>query len=407
VTDRDFRNRVLAEGLDAGTLVSAVASRPLRTVPAAAQIHEAWTELLDTGGHHLPVERDGEIIGVLTASDLLECSASGPVAVLRAVEQLGAREQLHGYAGRVAEMAAALLAGGLDAAFVAGFVARLNDALLLRLVRWAEADLGRAPVAWAWLALGAEGRMEQTLLTDQDNALAYEDGGEAHREWFQAFADRIGRDLEAAGFPPCPGGRMARRWHQTVSAWTEEIERCIAERPARAGLYYDLRHAVGPLDIRPLLDALDRGARTRLLVRTLAREALSHEPPQTLLLRLRGESSVVDLKRQGVLPIVLLARCYAMEAGSPARNTLDRLDAARDAGLMAPGLHGEIEEAYRFVAGLRLRVQLRMLSEHRPVTDEVRLSELSAVERGRLKDAFRVVRAWQEKAAYHHQTGVV
>ena len=72
-----------------------------------------------------------------------------------------------------------LLGGGLDATVIAGFVARLNDALVHRIVRWAEAELGPAPAPWAWIAFGSEGRMEQTLLTDQDNALVYSDEGRA------------------------------------------------------------------------------------------------------------------------------------------------------------------------------------------------------------------------------------
>jgi len=156
VTDKDFRNRVLAEGLGPDTPVATVARPAPRTVGAETRIHEAWTALLDTGAHHLPVVRDGEVVAVLGATDLLRCTAQGPMAVLRRVERLSSRESLPGYAATVAEMAAALLGGGLDATLIAGFVARLNDALLGRIVRMAEADLGPAPAPWAWLALGSE-----------------------------------------------------------------------------------------------------------------------------------------------------------------------------------------------------------------------------------------------------------
>jgi CBS domain-containing protein len=105
--------------------------------------------------------------------------------------------------------------------------------------------------------------------------------------------------------------------------------------------------------------------------------------------------------------VVLLARCYALEVGSPALGTLERLEAARDGGFMDPELHAQISESYRFLVGLRLRAQLRATQERRPVTDQITLAELSAVERGRLKDAFRAIRDWQEKAAYHHQTDVL
>jgi CBS domain-containing protein len=137
---------------------------------------------------------------VLTSSDLLRTTAQGPVGVLRSVERLATRDALPGYGARVVEMASSLLAGGLDATVIAGFVARLNDALLSRILRWAEADLGMPPAPYAWIAFGSEGRMEQTLLTDQDNALVH--GGVAADEpYFAALAERANTDLEAAGFP--------------------------------------------------------------------------------------------------------------------------------------------------------------------------------------------------------------
>ena len=119
----------------------------------------------------------------------------------------------------MAEMVSALLAARLDPVMIAGLVARLNDALLRPILRWAEADLGPAPAPWAWVALGSEGRMEQTLLTDQDNALVFADEGAGARAWYQAFAERVNDDLEAAGFPRCPGGYMARNWLGTMAEW--------------------------------------------------------------------------------------------------------------------------------------------------------------------------------------------
>jgi CBS domain-containing protein len=404
VTDRDFRSRVLAEGLGPRTPVREVASAPVHAVPAATPIFEAWKALLERGVHHLAVERDGRIAGVLTANDLLRCTAQGPVAVLRGVERLAGRESLPGYSARVAEMVASLLAGGLETSTIAGFVARLNDALVRRVLQWAEAELGPPPAPYAWLVFGSEGRMEQTLLTDQDNALAFADEGEPRRAWFEALAERVNADLETAGFPRCPGGRMARRWNRTMSGWRAEIATCVEERPHDAAIFFDLRAVGGQLDVSPLQAELARAPKLRLFVRTLAKGALGFTPPASFLLR---DSSRIDLKLHGILPIVFLARCYAIEVGSKARSTLERLDDAQRAGLMGEGVHADVTEAFRFLVGLRLRAQLRMLSEHRPVTSEITVAELTPLERNRLKDSFRAVKRWQEKAAFRYQTGVL
>jgi CBS domain-containing protein len=408
VTDRDFRNRVLADDLGPDTPLLRVVSRPLRTVPSTTPTYEAWTILLDEEIHHLPVERDGEIVGVLTSGDLLRQSAQGPVSVLRTVERLDRRDDLPGYAARVAEMASALVAGRLDVTVIAGFVARLNDALLRRIVRWALDDLGPAPAPFAWIAFGSEGRMEQLLLTDQDNALVYADEGAERREWYQSFADRVNADLEAAGFPPCEGGYMARKWNGPISEWTRRFAGWIdspqAQALLEASIFFDYRRVEGELDLASLDAVVAESPRKPVFLRFLARSAMIFKPPASLVLRLRGESSEVDLKLQGISPIVFLARCYALEAGTVARNTLDRIEAAARAGLLDRETADTIAEAHRFLLSLRLRLQLRAIAEGGRPINRVALGALSAVERARVKDAFRAIRSLQDRATFHFRT---
>jgi len=405
VTDRDFRSRVLAVGLGPEAPLAKVCSRPLRTVAAETPMYEAWRLLLETGLHHLPITRGEEIAGVITSTDLLKATAQGPVALLRSVERLGSREALPGYAGKVTEMVASSLAGGLDAIVVSGLVARLNDALVRRILHWAEEALGPAPAEWAWIVFGSEGRMEQAILTDQDNALVFADEGTARRDWFQAFAERANDDLEAAGFPRCRGGYMARRWNGPLGDWAARFRGWAREPTTQAmlesSIFFDFRRVAGGLPLDALEAEVAEAARQQTFLRMLAQTALRFRPPASLVLRLRGGDSEVDLKNQGISPIVCLARCYGLEVGCRAPSTLERLDGARAAGLMGESVHATVSEAYRFLLGLRLRLQLRRLHEGKPTGNTVALAELSAIERGRVKEAFRAIRSWQEKAAYH------
>ncbi len=403
VTLRDFRDKVLAERLGPDTPVLSVYSTPLRTVPAGTALYEAWQALLDAGVHHLPIERGGEIVGVLSSSDLLR--SSGPLRVLRAVERLASREALPGYADRVTQMVSSLLAGGLEPTVIAGFVARLNDALLRRILHWAEADLGPAPSPYAWIVLGSEGRQEQTLLTDQDNALVH-GGGEASRSYFGRLTERANEDLEAAGFPRCPGGYMARKWHGPLEEWEARFSGWLDDpKPdalLQAGIFFDYRKVHGSLDLQPLESVLARASKQRVFLACLAKAALEFSPPHTLLLRLRGDG--VDLKLHGISPIAFLARPYALEAGSSARNTIQRLGAAVAGQLISADQCATLCETYRFLLGLRIRRQLQSIREGEKPVSTLALSELSSIERSRLKDAFRAIGDWQEKAAYHYRT---
>ena len=158
----------------------------------------------------------------------------------------------------------------------------------------------------------------------------------------------------------------------------------------------------GTLDLGPMQEVLDTIPRREAFLRSLVRQALEFRPPPLLVLRLRGGAEI-DLKRQGIAPVVFLARCYGLAVGSHARNTLERLHAATRAGLMGADASATVIEAYRYLLGLRLRMQLKTISEGKPPTNVVSLSQLSAIERSRLKDSLRAIGSWQDKAAYRYQ----
>jgi CBS domain-containing protein len=405
VTDRDLRNRVLADGRGPDTPVAEVRTRPLFTVAAESPVYEAWDRLLSTGVHHLPVVRDEAIVGVVTSTDVLRATAQGPVAVLRGVERLDSREGLRGYGSRVSDMAAALLAGGLEAGHVAGFVARLNDALVQRILQMAEADLGPPPAPYAWMVFGSEGRMEQTLLTDQDNALVFADGA-GDRGWFDRLAERANEDLLTAGFPRCPGGYMAVNWKGPLPEWEHRfrvwVEATTPRSLLEAAIFFDFRRVAGELSLDSLDDIVADAPRQPLFLRMLAKDALAFKPPATLMLRLRGSSSQVDLKKEAISPIVFLARCYALQAGTRARGTIERLEVAGRKRVMGgEEVWSDLADAYRFLLSMRLRVQLAQIDRGEKASNLVAWSELTALDRSRLREVFRVVKSWQDLAVHH------
>jgi CBS domain-containing protein len=410
VTDRDFRTRVLAAGRGPETPVAVVATSPVQTLASTTPIYEAWRILLDSGLHHLPVVRGSEIIGVVSSSDLLKSTASGPVAVMKKVERLPDRSTLPGYTQMVTEMVSALFSGGLEPTTIGGFVARLNDTLLTRILRWAEADFGTPPCPYAWLAFGSEGRMEQLLLTDQDNALVYQEDSSDAREYFARLTERVNGDLKAAGFPHCPGGYMATKWRSSLGEWEDRfvgwLENPTPQALLEASIFFDFRvaHVHGALSVESLDRIVERARSARTFLSAMAKSALTFHPPGGLLLRLRGESSKIDIKLNAISSIVFLARCYGIEAGARSSNTLQRLAAALDAGYIEKDTSETLTEAYRFLLRLRLREQLRTFAEGRLPTNIIVLGALSSLERSRLRDVFRAIEAWQRRASYHYRT---
>jgi len=393
VTTADLRDRVLAERLDPTTPVSAVMSTPVRSLPADAPAYTALALMLDAGLGQIPVTAAGDPIGVVTQEDLLRLRTEEPLLLLGRLHTLDRLGALDGYAEQIASTARDLVDEGLDAVRVARVIAMLNDALTGRLLHLAEDRLGEAPMPYAWLALGSEGRMEQVLLSDQDNALAYAEETTEATAYFPELARIVVDGLESAGFARCPGGYMAITWAHSLDRWAE-IVRAWLRNPepdalVEAAVFLDFRASHGTLAV----DSLDRillgAGQSPPFLAALARAAIRFPPPLGHFGRIRAPDGVVDLKRAALTSIVILARLFALEAGSTARTTVDRLAAARDGQVISRRAAETLTDGFRFLIHVRLREQLRHAAAGKEVDNQIRLEDLSWLEHRRLVEALR------------------
>jgi CBS domain-containing protein len=411
VTDHDFQVKVLAEGLGPDTPVAHVMTRPLKTLPSDTPVHGALLYMLEERIHHLPVLREGGIIGVLTATDLLRHQTTNPLYLMRRVEHLDRDTTLGTYSRDAAAMVERLFRGGLKVGQIGRVFASLNDALIRRLCRLAEADLGPPPCPYAWLVFGSEGRMEQALLTDQDNALVYARDEAGAPEYFARLAARVVGDLVTAGFPPCPGGCMATNWNKPLAAWEETIRGWIDEPTPDnlmvSSIFFDYRAVAGPLDVAALDDRITAAAGNQLFMAHLARVSLRFKPPLGLFQQIQTTDDKVDLKKRSIAPIVAAARVYGLEAGTRARPTRERLEAAIEAGVVSRDLGQTLIETYRFLLQLRLREQLAAMAGGGAPDNDVNLKALSSLQRRHLKDAFGVIREMQGAVARRYRTSAL
>jgi CBS domain-containing protein len=399
VTTRDLRDRVLAEGHGPDTPGVSVASRPILAVDAATSVTEARVTMLERSLHHLGVERDGELTGMVTTGDLLRNDASSPLHVQRELAT-ATRETLVNVPGRVHATVAGLLSGGLSPLEATRTVSLLTDVVMQRAMTLATEQLGPAPVDFAWLTLGSDARREQTLLTDQDHALVHEPVDEDGAAWFHAFATDVVEQLESAGLPRCPGEVMATHWFGTVETWQERFERWFTTPDVQAlletGIFLDRRVVAGTLDVGALDAVVRRRSHDGVLLARMAAAAGTFRPPLGLLHRVRSDEGTVDLKDGGVNPIVALARVLAIEVGSTARSTVGRLEVAAEHGRLGRDGAEELIEAFGFLQGLRLDRQLTDWREGRELSNRVALDELTPTRRRHLKEAFVAVARVQQ-----------
>ena len=406
LTDRDLRRRVLAHGRSPETPVKEVMSSPLVTLEADAPVSEALLIMLRARVRHLPLTDEGRIVGVLSHSDLLYYHLKSPGYLLERVLEAESVADLGAYVDELAAMVEKTARGGLGGAELCRLVAAINDALAAHLIDLAVGDLGPPPCAFSWIVFGSEGRREQALITDQDNALVLEEESPEARSYFERLAERVIGDLIRIGFPPCAGGYMATHWCHSLEGWVARIrewgERPEPEAMMHVATLFDFRPVRGELDLAPIEDAIRAVASDGIVLRQLARESMRMRPPIGFLRRIRQRAEGVDLKSGAILPIASLARVFALEAGDRQGSTLRRLRTARRAGLLNDADEESLRESFRFVFDLRLRLQLAARARGEPAGNTVRLEELSAGERKHLKEAMLAIRDHQTAAAHHY-----
>lgn len=401
VTDRDLRGRVLAAGLGAATLVSQVMSRPVKTIDAGAPTFAALRLMLEENIHHLPLTEEGKIVGVVSSTDLLFQQGKSPVYLRGFIETLDDPARAANYAEEIGQLVSSLFNSGVAAVQISQIVSSLNDALVRRLVALAIAMLGAAPTAFAWIVFGSEGRLEQTLLTDQDNALIYAEQSDSAGAYFAALAKQVVGGLVQAGFPLCAGGFMATHWCKPLAAWQELFSQWIRlpkpEALLDAAIFFDFRDVAGNLSLESLDEIVAAAKFQKPFLSHMARGAMDFYPPLGFFNRLRSDNGKVDLKKGGIAPIASLARAAALAASSRERSTLERLNVVKQSGaLLSRDDANQLSEILPFLFQLRLQSQLQQLAAHSAVDHSIQLADLSPLTRRHLKEAFVIIKRIQD-----------
>ena len=346
-------------------------------------------------------------------ADLLRLDGAPVPALVRRAAAAESPDDLRRLCAQAAGAVRLLLGAGARAGHIMGFFSAMFDAAARRLVELALRDLGPPPVPFAFLALGSAGRAEQTLATDQDNAIAYADpppgGEEACAAYFLALGARVCDGLNTAGYVYCRGDVMARnpRWCLPLSRWRERfddwIENSTSEALQAVNIVFDFRHAAG--------DDSVSGALRRHLLRDLAgRDAfffnlasatLAFRPPLGLFGQIVVESGgrhpeTFDIK-SGLVPVVNFARVYALRHALPEVGTLERVEALVRAGVLLPGSAAELRTAFELLSLWRLRHQGAQMALGLPPDNHVSPGELTEIEQAALRKIFEQIGVFQAR----------
>lgn len=415
LTTRDLSTRVLAEGLSAvETLVSAVMTHNPTGLPVGALGADVLNIMLEHRIGHLPVVDGDTFIGIITQTDLTRFQAISSTQMIREIVEADDIQGLRAATARIPKLLVQLVGGNIAHEVVTRFITDVADAVTRRLVLLAEETFGPPPVPFVWLACGSQGRQEQTGVSDQDNCIFIDDGFvESQRPWFENLARFVSDGLNACGYVYCPGNMMATnpRWCQPVHVWRSYFHGWIATPDPMAqmlaSVMFDLRPIAGSHMLFADLQAqtLERASRNSIFVAHMISNSLKHAPPLGLL---RGFATVrsgehrdhIDMKHNGVIPVVDLGRVYALIARLTPANTRARLVAAEEAGVISGAGATDLVAAYDLIAELRLRNQAAQIRAGRTPDNYLAPYEFGDFERSHLRDAFVVVRTMQSALSH-------
>ncbi len=429
MTDNDLRTKVLAAGLSPEVAVAGIMSQPVQTVSPGADAFDALLTMSRHGVSLLVVVEGDHMVGIISEHDLQMEAGSSPLQVIGEIRRTTSLDTLIGMRYKIDSVLEMMLRQGGPVKQLVALVTELNDRLTIRILELVEDEMeregfGKPPVPYGWLALGSEGRKEQTLHTDQDNALffaATPDCDEAEcKKWFLQFAQRVVAYLVRSGIPECPGGIMASNpelcqpedlWLDTFLGWIKDP----SPHPLlMASIFFDFRPIYAGTNFPYVLqDQLLKAIRkSGLFLRFMAKNSLINRPPLSLLKRFVVEKSgehknKFDLKQRGLTPVVDAARVLSLSLGIKTRNTLDRLAEISQIGVIDSEFHADLREAYEFLIYLQISRHLDALAQGEEPDNFLDPASLNGLQRKMLKESFAVVRRLQETIEFRFQTKLV
>ncbi len=406
LTRYDILGRVTLPGVPLDTPIAQVMVQPVLALTDQHTAQDAALLMGRSSIRHVPVTRDGRAVGIVSERDLFALQRLSLKQVSTSLRTANDVETLAALAPQIRHFARTLLAQGVHARQMTALISHLNDVLTERLL---VILAGRHAIDLnhiCWLALGSEGRSEQTIATDQDNALILRDDTSAReRAATLAFAKAVNAALDACGYPLCQGGVMAGNeaccltmdhWRNRFNNW---IEHGAPQDLLNASIYFDFRSLAGdPAMAQALRSEIAQAAqRVPRFLQQLAANALRHSVPLNWLGNIAVDGAgMVDLKLQGSALFVDAARLFALAHGVTATGTRDRIVAAGPSMGLTSTEYEAWAVGFEFIQMLRLQVQLQSTGNiERP--NHVAVASLNDIDRRMLKESFRVGRAMQQR----------
>lgn len=413
ITDTDLRDKVLIGEKPLSSAVETIATRPLITIDKNDFLFNALLIFTKYGIKRVAVTDQGAIVGVLEQLDLLSHFASHSHLIAVQVNKAETIEELSAIQKEQLYLVQSLTSKGVKVRYISKLVSEINAKVYEKVYELTVPKEFRDKAAL--VVMGSEGRHEQVLRTDQDNALIIDDSADA--EVFAPYMETFSQHLLALGFPKCPGQVMVNnpQWRGSVTLFKKRIDGWVDTFDENAlqtlSIFLDAECISGN---KGLLDELTEYLHRRFTGREdilahMAKAALSFETPLSIFSGFiveKSHANEIDLKKGGTFAIVHGIRTLALQYHITQTNTISRIKELNNRGLFDKKFATELIEAFDTLSGIRLKSMLRHPNtlEHANFINPLKLEK---IERDLLKDSFKVVNTFKKFLTYHFHLNMV
>ena len=399
--------------------ISQIMNAQIISVEKNTKVFESLMFMVKHDLKYLLVTDGNKPLGIVTQDDWLVDQINYPTMLLRKMQDAPSMERLVALQDEAKETVWKNFIDQGNATSLTNIVTMVNDTTTKRIIQIALDEMrkngrGIPPVPFAWIGMGSEGRKAQTLSTDQDNGIIYQDDDELDatetKNWFLEFSKLITTKLDQCGFPFCEGNIMATNPElcNPISEWKKLFTRIMTKADAKelleASIYFDFRCIYGKTQLADeLWDHLFSERETHtLFMRSLAENMLeaSRPPINKIQWHLPGFLKITpppfDLKREATAPLDAAMRLLALNDGIIQTHTLERLQKVMEQGHMPKSLADEVHRAFDFV--LRLRFRLESKNENSENKHRVDVGQLLPLQIDRLKNSLKTIYTLQDYA---------
>lgn len=415
ITDRDLRSKIATGLYSIDVEAREVMTSPVITVPENISVAEAQMLMLKHDVGHLCVTRDGTdkspISGIISEHDVVAAQSNTPGVLLKQTRRASNAKELKYVREKLTDLIQNSIDTNIPISHISNIVAEINIAIIKRAIELSVEKMGTPPpVRFVWMNIGSQGRKEQLLRTDQDNALIFEDVEPEHynnvKSYFMELADMVIEYLEKVGYQPSPGGLLANNtnWCKSLSGWVKQYNSWI-NTPAEKGVelsttFFDFDFIYGaPVIEDALTETISSNIeKNKKFFAYMAADALRNPPPlgffRQFLVESDGEhKDEFDIKSRALEPLIDAARLLALNHNLiEITNTYHRFKKLAELEPNNAELYDECAEAFNTLMRFRTEEGLLNNSDGKYLN----LDELSKSHKVKLKNCFQPINDIQD-----------